>query len=75
MSKGHTAYLSLGSNLGNRFHILQKGIFEIGKRIGIVLEISSVYETPAVGFEGDDFLLIFCKTPHSYFSSFSNLLK
>ena len=56
MSKGHKAYLSLGSNLGNRFHILQKGIFDIGKRAGTVMEISFIYETPAVGFVGDDFL-------------------
>ncbi|MEM9075593.1 MAG: 2-amino-4-hydroxy-6-hydroxymethyldihydropteridine diphosphokinase [Bacteroidota bacterium] len=56
MSKEHKAYVSLGSNLGNRFHTLQKAIFEIGKRAGSILKISSIYETPAIGFEGEDFL-------------------
>ncbi len=56
MTKEHKAYLSLGSNLGNRYHTLQKAIFEIQRRAGNVLRISSIYETPAIGFEGGDFL-------------------
>ncbi len=56
MSKPHTAYLSLGSNLGDRYQTLQKAIFEIGKKVGKIGPISAVYETSADGFEGEDFL-------------------
>jgi len=58
MGKKHKVYLSLGSNLGNRLANLQKAIFRIQQQVGLVLDISSVYENPAVGFEGDDFLNI-----------------
>lgn len=56
MSQKQKAYLSLGSNLGNRYLTLQKAIFSIQKKAGEVLALSSVYENPAVGFEGEDFL-------------------
>ncbi|WP_369819698.1 2-amino-4-hydroxy-6-hydroxymethyldihydropteridine diphosphokinase [Ulvibacter sp. MAR_2010_11] len=49
-------YLSLGSNMGNRFELLQQAVQAIFEEIGSVLKISSVYETPAMGFEGDAFL-------------------
>lgn len=58
MGKKHKVYLSLGSNLGNRLANLQKAIFQIQRQVGKVLDISSVYENPAVGFEGDEFLNI-----------------
>ena len=51
-----TTYLSLGSNLGNRAYYLQKAIFMLGERAGSVRSISPVYQTPAWGFEGGDFL-------------------
>ncbi len=51
-----TAYLSIGSNLGNRKKLLQKAIFEIGNRAGEIRQVSSIYETPSWGFEGEDFL-------------------
>ncbi|UII80814.1 2-amino-4-hydroxy-6-hydroxymethyldihydropteridine diphosphokinase [Flagellimonas sp. CMM7] len=56
MGQKQQAYLSLGSNLGNRYLTLQKAIFSIQKKVGKVLALSSVYENPAVGFEGEDFL-------------------
>lgn len=56
MGQKQKAYLSLGSNLGNRYLTLQKAIFSIQKKVGKVLALSSVYENPAVGFEGEDFL-------------------
>ncbi|MCB0372373.1 MAG: 2-amino-4-hydroxy-6-hydroxymethyldihydropteridine diphosphokinase [Muricauda sp.] len=56
MGKKHKVYLSLGSNMGNRLATLQKAIFRIQRDVGQVLDISSVYENPAVGFEGDEFL-------------------
>ena len=65
---GHTtSYLSLGSNLGNRAYHLQKALLEIDRRVGKVLQISPVYESPAWGFEGEDFLncCISVQTSHS----------
>ena len=56
MGKKHKVYLSLGSNMGNRLATLQKAIFRIQRDVGQVLDISSVYENPAVGFAGDEFL-------------------
>ncbi len=50
------AYISLGSNLGNRAFFLQKAIFSLGDRAGEVTAVSPVYQTPAWGFEGDEFL-------------------
>lgn len=58
MGRKQKVYLSLGSNLGHRHATLQKAVFRIQQRVGSVLDISSVYENPAVGFEGDDFLNI-----------------
>lgn len=49
-------YLSLGSNQGNKLESLQKAVLLIAEKIGPVLEIASVYKTPALGFKGDDFL-------------------
>ncbi|WP_121908878.1 2-amino-4-hydroxy-6-hydroxymethyldihydropteridine diphosphokinase [Ulvibacter antarcticus] len=49
-------YFSLGSNQGNKFEYLQKAVNAIFEEIGTVLKISAVYQTPAMGFEGDDFL-------------------
>ncbi len=51
-----TAYLSIGSNLGNRELLLQKAIFEIGKKAGEIRQVSAIYETPSWGFEAEDFL-------------------
>lgn len=51
-----SAFLSIGSNLGNRAYLLQKAIFEIGQKAGEIRQVSGLYETPAWGFEGEDFL-------------------
>ena len=45
----------MGSNMGNRLATLQKAIFQIQGKTGKILDISSVYENPAVGFDGGDF--------------------
>ncbi|MAU17348.1 MAG: 2-amino-4-hydroxy-6-hydroxymethyldihydropteridine diphosphokinase [Muricauda sp.] len=58
MGRKQKVYLSLGSNLGNRLANLQKAIFHIQQKAGKILDISSVYENPAIGFVGDDFLNI-----------------
>ncbi|WP_274475061.1 2-amino-4-hydroxy-6-hydroxymethyldihydropteridine diphosphokinase [Mangrovimonas aestuarii] len=49
-------YISLGSNIGERLNYLQNAVNTIFDRIGAVRAISKVYSTPALGFEGDDFL-------------------
>jgi len=53
--------------LGNRHANLQKAIFRIQQMAGSILDISSVYENPAIGFEGDQFLNIVVSllTPHT----------
>lgn len=52
----HIAYIALGSNKGDRFKNLQDAIDLIYVKIGKVDIISKVYNSPAFGFEGDDFL-------------------
>ncbi|WP_420321625.1 2-amino-4-hydroxy-6-hydroxymethyldihydropteridine diphosphokinase [Flagellimonas sp.] len=56
MGQKQQVYLSLGSNMGNRFLTLQNALFSIQKLAGEITDVSAVYENPAVGFEGDDFL-------------------
>ncbi|NKI30583.1 2-amino-4-hydroxy-6-hydroxymethyldihydropteridine diphosphokinase [Croceivirga thetidis] len=58
MEVKHLVYLSLGSNMGNRLMHLQKAIFELDADAGAVVKVSPIYENPAMGFEGDDFLNI-----------------
>jgi 2-amino-4-hydroxy-6-hydroxymethyldihydropteridine diphosphokinase len=49
------AYLSLGSNLGNRQTNIQSALNQIDNRIGNIISISKLYENPAVGFKGEMF--------------------
>ncbi len=56
IKQNHKIHLSLGSNLGNKFEHLQMAINAIFEKIGSVDSISPVYQTPAMGFDGDDFL-------------------
>ncbi len=42
--------------MGNRFEFLQKAVILLFEEVGSVVKISSVYETPALGFEGASFL-------------------
>jgi len=55
MSLSKTVYIALGSNKGNKLAFLQTAVDTIFERIGVVNKISKVYETPALGFEGDAF--------------------
>ncbi|QNM87106.1 2-amino-4-hydroxy-6-hydroxymethyldihydropteridine diphosphokinase [Polaribacter pectinis] len=55
MNIKHNTYLSLGTNQGNKFENLQNAINLIANEIGAVQKISSIYSTPAWGFDGDDF--------------------
>lgn len=58
MEVKHLVYLSLGSNMGNRLLHLQKAIFELDTQAGTIVDVSSAYENPAMGFEGGDFINI-----------------
>ena len=56
MDQPHKVYISLGSNKGDRIKHLQDAVDLIFKQIGHIQIISRVYNSQAVGFEGDDFL-------------------
>lgn len=56
LSKYTKVFISLGSNLGDRWHHLQEAIDQIYQKIGLITLVSQVYETPAWGFEGSPFL-------------------
>ncbi|MFT4576970.1 MAG: deoxyguanosine kinase [Polaribacter sp.] len=49
-------YLSLGSNQGNKLEHLQDSIHLIAQKIGAILKIGAIYKTPALGFNGTNFL-------------------
>ncbi len=55
MNLKHTAYLALGSNLGNRYLHLQKAILQLQDAQLVVTATSSIYENEAIGFDGSDF--------------------
>ena len=52
----HDIYISLGSNLGNRKAYLQQAIEGIAMRVGTIVDIAPIYETPSWGFAGEAFL-------------------
>jgi len=68
MKTKNVTYLSLGSNLGNRWVNLQRGLFLIQQQLGKLENISPVYENPSIGFEGEDFLNI-CIEAHTHLES------
>ena len=48
----HTAYISLGSNMGNRIELLGEALRELEDNGSIrVVNVSSIYETDPVGYE------------------------
>ena len=54
-----TAYLGLGSNLGNRLAFLRGGRDRLAGRFGIVpARVSGVYETAAVGGSTQDYRIL-----------------
>lgn len=48
-------YIALGSNKGNKLQNLQSAVDLIFTKIGTIQRLSKVYETAAMGFDGDDF--------------------
>ena len=53
MEKLNSVILSLGSNIEDRLYYLKSAIIEIEENIGIVKNVSSVYESEALGFKSD----------------------
>jgi 2-amino-4-hydroxy-6-hydroxymethyldihydropteridine diphosphokinase len=56
MNELKKAYISIGSNLGNRLQNLQEAVFLLGTEVGKITVISKVYESPSWGFYSSDFL-------------------
>tara|TARA_B100001057_G_scaffold457820_1_gene506439 strand:- start:272 stop:1417 length:1146 start_codon:yes stop_codon:yes gene_type:complete len=50
------AYISLGANEGKRLENIQEAVTRIQNKIGNLIALSSLYQTPSLGFEGPDFL-------------------
>lgn len=55
MNPPKKAYLSLGTNMGDKLKNLQDTVHLLYQEVGDVLQISKVYETPAWGFFGEKF--------------------
>lgn len=66
-SNSSLVYLSLGSNLGDRLQNLQLAIDLIKKEAGEILSVSSVYETPPLGFNSDDLFYNICVSLNTQF--------
>jgi deoxyguanosine kinase len=60
MSKISIAYLSLGSNLGDRYQHLLNALAELSNKVGTVKLISETYENPPSGFEAEQDFLNLC---------------
>ncbi|WP_054852667.1 2-amino-4-hydroxy-6-hydroxymethyldihydropteridine diphosphokinase [Olleya sp. ITB9] len=56
MQEIKTVYIALGSNKGEKFKNLQNAVDAIFTEVGNVVAIAKVFESKALGFEGDDFL-------------------
>lgn len=52
----HQVYIALGSNTGDRKSHLLTACNLIESQIGLIIKVASVYEVPASGFTGNDFL-------------------
>ena len=50
------AFISLGANEGKRLENIQEAVTRIQNKIGNVTALSSIYQTPSMGFDGPDFL-------------------
>ncbi len=55
MKLQHQVVLSIGSNQGSRLENIQNCIDLIHQKVGTVIKVSKLYETPAWGFESDAF--------------------
>lgn len=53
----HTAYFSLGSNLGNRQGLISRAVRLMELRVGTLVSLSRFYETEPVGFSSEHLFL------------------
>lgn len=60
VSKMHKAYLSLGSNLGNRKRMMRDAVAMLDEMVGVVDRVSSQYETEPWGFSSPNMFLNMC---------------
>ena len=67
------AYLSLGSNVGDRKYQLDKAQEELSKKVGSIETVSSIYENPPVGFEAEQDFLNLCLSIRTQLSPFELL--
>jgi 2-amino-4-hydroxy-6-hydroxymethyldihydropteridine diphosphokinase len=51
-------FLSLGSNLGNRFENLQNSVDLLDSKVGSIKSISKIFQTPSWGYKGENFFNI-----------------
>jgi 2-amino-4-hydroxy-6-hydroxymethyldihydropteridine diphosphokinase len=65
MSKASIVYLSLGSNLGDRYQNLLNALTELSNKVGTVKLISHTYENPPSGFQADKDFLNLCAEVHT----------
>ena len=56
MTNTKTVLIGIGSNTGDKLTYLQSAIDAIHTQIGSIDQLSSLYQTPALGFEGADFI-------------------
>ncbi|MGP7819656.1 2-amino-4-hydroxy-6-hydroxymethyldihydropteridine diphosphokinase [Niallia sp. 01092] len=70
----HNAYLSLGSNIGNRVEFLKEAVHMLHEHEKInLVNISSIYETDPVGFEDQDLFLNIVVQIHTILDPYSLL--
>ena len=55
MKSQHQVVLSLGSNQGNRLRNIELCLQLIHQKIGTIIKVSKLYETPSWGFDSDAF--------------------
>jgi 2-amino-4-hydroxy-6-hydroxymethyldihydropteridine diphosphokinase len=74
MNKSHQIYLGIGSNINRNFHI-EMAISELKSHFGKLI-VSPVYESPAVGFKGDNFYnLVACLESNLSLNEINNIIK
>ena len=56
MTQGQTVLIGIGSNTGDTLNHLQAAIDAIHTQVGSIHQISMLYQAPALGFEGNDFI-------------------
>lgn len=75
MEKLNSVILSLGSNIEDRLYYLKSAINHLEEIIGEVKNVSSIYESEALGFESDIDFLNLCVEIETTFSPIELLKK